>query len=384
MRNDKSSTTGLTPLVASKRTVNAIALLSALATLPLHAASNLALSTPPVAGAADSIVVSLSLTSDQSGIAAVGARLEYDATRVTLVTFALGSGVPATWSFVYQDSTTPGEVDVVLMDLTSAVLPIDTPTDVEVVSLTFLRNDADSTPVNFGFNAVAPSTSAQVAAFPENYYVIAVAGTITVEAATTQGVSGPDVVPCLRDTTDPVVACPPQAISAFADGSCQATVPDLSLLATVSDNCTAVESLSVSQNPAAGSIVDSGLHALTLTVTDDSGNSTVCSVDFVVEDRSFLRGNLDTRTAHVLDIKDLIELVNVLFTGRILTFDCEAALDVSNDGMQNIVDVVALSIGMFRPTAYTIPAPSVVPGVAVGDGGSIASVLSCNEGENCP
>ncbi len=97
-----------------------------------------------------------------------------------------------------------------------------------------------------------------------------------------------------------------------------------------------------------------------------------------------MRGNINARTAHTLDIGDVVDLASALFNGFVLDFDCEGALDVNNDGSWNIVDVVALVQGIFRPVAYTIPPPSTSPGVSDIDGGSVSSVLGCLEGENCP
>jgi hypothetical protein len=188
--------------------------------------------------------------------------------------------------------------------------------------------------------------------------------------------------PCSPDATPPTIVCP-AAPPAFADAGCQATLPDLRPGAVVSDDCTAANNLVIEQTPAPGTVLGRGSHLITLAVTDSAGNGASCALTWSVEDRAFLRGNINTRSAHLLDLGDLVDLVSALFGGFSLGFDCQAALDANNDGTHNIVDVVALSQGVFG-SLYAIPPPGVTPGVAAVDGGGIASILGCLEGENCP
>ena len=152
---------------------------------------------------------------------------------------------------------------------------------------------------------------------------------------------------------------------------------------TVTDNCTETSNLTITQDPAPGTALVPGRYDITLTAVDSSGNSSSCTVACSVEDRAFLRGNVNDRRAHRLDVMDLVELIHLLFGGRTLAFDCEAALDVNDDGVHAIADVLALAQSMFQSTTYEIPEPSSVPSLVVPDGGDIPSILSCNEGEIC-
>jgi probable HAF family extracellular repeat protein len=92
-----------------------------------------------------------------------------------------------------------------------------------------------------------------------------------------------DVIVCVVDTAPPTVACPaPTAASADAKG--QAPIPNVLAQAIASDNCTTPQSLIVSQDPAAGTLVGLGPHLITVTVGDPSGNTATGSTLFTVVD----------------------------------------------------------------------------------------------------
>ena len=108
-----------------------------------------------------------------------------------------------------------------------------------------------------------------------------------------------------------------------------------------------------------------------------------------VTDYAFIRGNVNNRSTHRLDLSDVIDLAAYLYSGLSLGFDCAAATDVNNDGAADISDVVTAVQAIFNSSSVTIAAPNFsnpgvgVPGVVVPNGGSIASVLGCAEGETC-
>src|SRR5206468_6600216 len=72
--------------------------------------------------------------------------------------------------------------------------------------------------------------------------------------------------------------------AASADGVCQATVPDVLASVTVSDSCSGTSAISLSQNPAAGTVVGLGAHVITVTATDAAGNNATCTTTFTVSD----------------------------------------------------------------------------------------------------
>ncbi|MBK7175102.1 MAG: HYR domain-containing protein [Bacteroidales bacterium] len=90
----------------------------------------------------------------------------------------------------------------------------------------------------------------------------------------------------VSDNTAPTIAtCAPNQ-SAFANASCQAAVPDFTANVTANDNCTATPSLVITQSPAAGTMVSTGVTTVTITVTDAAGNFSTCSANFTVTDNT--------------------------------------------------------------------------------------------------
>ena len=87
----------------------------------------------------------------------------------------------------------------------------------------------------------------------------------------------------VNDTTAPVVTAPANS-SASADASCQAAVPNYISGSTASDNCDG--NPTVTQSPAAGTLVGVGPHTVTVNATDSSGNHSSDVVVFTVNDNT--------------------------------------------------------------------------------------------------
>jgi hypothetical protein len=105
---------------------------------------------------------------------------------------------------------------------------------------------------------------------------------VTVTATDAAGHSASDtVVFTVNDTTAPTVTAPADS-SASADANCMAPVPDYAASSTTADNCDS--SVTVTQSPAAGTMVGLGPHTVTVTATDDAGNSSSDTVIFTVND----------------------------------------------------------------------------------------------------
>jgi len=85
----------------------------------------------------------------------------------------------------------------------------------------------------------------------------------------------------VQDNAAPNVSCPGDD-SVLAGANCTAALPDYISLASASDNC----SVTISQSPAAGSIINIGNNSVTITATDLYGNSSTCTFNVVVEDQS--------------------------------------------------------------------------------------------------
>jgi probable HAF family extracellular repeat protein len=87
----------------------------------------------------------------------------------------------------------------------------------------------------------------------------------------------------VADTTPPSGSCP-AAVTASADSSCQAAVPNLTGQINATDNCTPASGIVITQSPLPGTLVGLGPHPVEITVTDSSGNASRCSVLFTVQD----------------------------------------------------------------------------------------------------
>ncbi len=87
----------------------------------------------------------------------------------------------------------------------------------------------------------------------------------------------------VTDNTPPTVSAPAPT-SASADASCQAAIPNVVAGSSASDNCTPAGSITITQSPAAGSMVGLGPHTITVTATDGAGNSSTATTTFTVND----------------------------------------------------------------------------------------------------
>jgi len=255
-------------------------------------------------GPTEPFSVYLDVTSGRSEVVSIGARLTYDASKVSLQSVTKGSGIPASWTFTYENTSVPGEVDLVLTDTSPTASAISGPfTDLEAIQLTFQRLGINCSPATFGFNAAPPAGSAAENAFPVNqyiHYLDPASSSVLYDAPGTSGVIGPEV-----------------------------------------------------------------------------------------DDHGFIRGNVNNRAAHALDIGDVTDMANTFF-GSLPANPCQAAYDTNNDGETDITDLITLVQGIFnssviaiRPPNFTTPGLGI-PGVVAPDGGAIPSVLGCAEGETCP
>lgn len=89
----------------------------------------------------------------------------------------------------------------------------------------------------------------------------------------------------VQDVLNPTVTCPSNATLA-ADGSCTAVLPDYTSTAVGDDNCSAPANLVYSQNPAPSAVLPAGSQPVTITVTDQAGNTGTCIFTVTVTDQS--------------------------------------------------------------------------------------------------
>ncbi|MBK9357008.1 MAG: HYR domain-containing protein, partial [Bacteroidales bacterium] len=86
------------------------------------------------------------------------------------------------------------------------------------------------------------------------------------------------------DNQAPVITTCAPAQTASAGASCQAAVPDLTGLIALTDNCTQNGDFTITQSPAAGTLAGVGVTNITITATDEEGNSITCNTSFTVSD----------------------------------------------------------------------------------------------------
>jgi PKD repeat protein len=111
------------------------------------------------------------------------------------------------------------------------------------------------------------------------------ANTVTLTATDGSGNSAScSAIVTVVDTISPVVVCPGTQTETL-DGTCNFTLSDYTGLATTTDNCTL--SPIVTQSPLPGTVVSGiGSQTITLTSTDGSGNTSVCSFTVLTIDNT--------------------------------------------------------------------------------------------------
>ncbi|HRQ28483.1 MAG TPA: HYR domain-containing protein, partial [Saprospiraceae bacterium] len=111
-----------------------------------------------------------------------------------------------------------------------------------------------------------------------NYTVRAISGT-TPACTTSTSYS------VLLENTPPSITCPGNQTLNPASG-CSASLPDYRGLVTVSDNCTANGSITLSQSPSIGTSISghNTTQLVTITATDEAGNSSNCSFNVTLID----------------------------------------------------------------------------------------------------
>jgi len=114
-----------------------------------------------------------------------------------------------------------------------------------------------------------------------------ISGTTVVTLTATDGAGNTNLSPCtvtvtLNDTTAPQITTCAPAQNVSLNASCQATVPNVVTLTTATDNCPAI---TVTQSPAAGTVLTgAGVRTIVVTATDGGNNTATCNVQLNVND----------------------------------------------------------------------------------------------------
>ncbi len=198
------------------------------------------------------------------------------------------------------DENFDGEVEDYTINVIDGCTPATTPTlsaspdpvcsggDV-TIDITGTLNDATHWEVytgSCGGTSIGSTTSPHTS-FTVNNLTSTTTYYIRGEGSACDGSTCAQVTVTVGDTTDPTIDCSaitdPYQIN--ADGGCGATLPDFRSSVVVSDNCSAVGDITITQSPAQYSyLTGSGTQTITMTATDEAGNSANCTFDFEIVD----------------------------------------------------------------------------------------------------
>ncbi|SHF20993.1 gliding motility-associated C-terminal domain-containing protein [Mariniphaga anaerophila] len=167
-------------------------------------------------------------------------------------------------------------------------LEIEEPEELSIILVDQENPDCDNSGqlrVN-GTGGTPPySFAASTGTVSENTISDLSAGTVTITITDKNGCTGELSVTLHNDdTTEPTFTCPATQ-TLYADDNCQATVPDLTALVTdAADNCS-TGNITISQSIPQGTVINSDL-SVTISVSDENGNTASCDVLLLVEDNT--------------------------------------------------------------------------------------------------
>jgi len=131
------------------------------------------------------------------------------------------------------------------------------------------------------------------------------------------------------DTTPPTITCPAKPAAMSADEHCQATVPDLVAGTIATDICGA--SVSVTQDPPAGTTVTIGDTLVTLTANDGNGNTATCQVTVSVVDTNPPTITCPPTPALISANESCQATIPDLVTGTTASDNCDTEVSISQN-----------------------------------------------------
>ncbi len=179
-----------------------------------------------------------------------------------------------------------------------------------------------------------------------------------------------------EDTTPPTIICPP-APTVAVGGDCQAEVPNILDDVTTSDDVTPHDALTLTQSPDAGTIIRLGITTVTVTVTDEAGNSATCSVGLTVVDTT--PPTLNCPTPQVISADDRCTAIVPNLISQVTALDnCTAAdsLSVRQDPPAGAVVPLGATIVTFSATDAAGNVGSCTATLTVADG-TPPEITSC-------
>jgi len=199
--------------------------------------------------------------------------------------------------------------------------------------------------------------------------------TITITATDAAGNSTScDFTLTLEDTTPPVITCPADQTRDL-NASCTYNLEDFRSLATLTDNCSMMTGIAVAQNPLPGppGFTIPGSQTITLTATDEAGNSAACTFELTVNDVTPptiecpqpVTLNADASCMAVVpDLTGDAVTADNCATGTplVVTQDIAAGTALSGDGTtQDVVLTVTDPNGLTATCTVTITVDDVTP-----------------------
>ncbi len=128
------------------------------------------------------------------------------------------------------------------------------------------------------------------------------------------------------DDVPPTLSVPADS-SAPANASCQAVIPDVVTGSSASDNCGGA---TITQSPAAGTIVGAGTHPITVTAKDGAGNQTSKVVNFTVIDSTPPVITLNANAINLWSPNHQYETVTVADLVSSVSDNCDASVSVAS------------------------------------------------------
>src|SRR5437016_882284 len=92
---------------------------------------------------------------------------------------------------------------------------------------------------------------------------------------------------------------------------------------TASDNCSGTNGITLVQSPAAGTLVGLGTNTITVTATDEAGNSATCTTTFTVSDTAVPTVSCPAPTSASAD-QDCQAVVPDVLSGVTVSDNCSA------------------------------------------------------------